>query len=143
MTEKLPNYVRTYRKKAGLSQRELGLVLGYLDDGQVARHETFDTVPPLEVALRYEAAFHIPVSQIFGGLYESAQASVRKQMTGLEKALKTPDLCDYRERRKARKLQWLLSSRNGAERPRTDECLTSTASSGVRPQAAEAGIRRL
>lgn len=143
MTEKLPNYIRTHRKKAGLSQRDLGQALGYPDEGQVARHETFDTVPPLEMALRYEAVFHIPVSQIFGGLYESAKASVQKRMSGLETSFKTPSLRGSRERAAARKLQWLISRQTGVANPHIDERISPAASPDVRPPAAKTGIRCL
>src|SRR2546425_6225186 len=33
------NYLRTHRKRAGMSQRELGLLIGYEHEGQVSRHE--------------------------------------------------------------------------------------------------------
>jgi|GEM_PF-2010851 len=143
MTQRLPNYVRTYRKKAGLSQRELGLMLGYRDEGQISRHEHFDSVPPLDVALRYEAVFKTPVSEIFSGLYESAETLVGKRVAGLETQLKIPRTDRVRERGNRRKLQWLLSRRNGVENPRTDEHASSAASDGVRPPAAKTGIRRL
>jgi transcriptional regulator with XRE-family HTH domain len=143
MTQRLPNYVRTYRKSAGLSQRELALVLGYPDEGQISRHEHFSTVPPLEMALRYEAAFHVPVSKIFGGLYECAEASVQKQLTGLKDNLKVSNPRRSREKGNRRKIQWLLSLQNGTENPQLDERASSASPHSVRPPARETRIRRL
>src|SRR5213593_2391827 len=34
------NYLHAQRKKAGLSQREVGILLGYADEGAVSRHES-------------------------------------------------------------------------------------------------------
>lgn len=139
--QRLSNYVRTYRKKAGLSQRELSRMLGYRDQGQqVSRHEHFDKVPPLDVALRYEAIFHVPASKIFAGLYESAEATVQKQVSGLEASLKVPHPDSGQERGHGRKLQWLLSRRDGRETPHLDERASSATPHGVRPQAAKTGI---
>src|ERR1700689_3465430 len=62
------NYLRAYRKKSGLSQRDLGGLLGYGDAGQVSRHERATSTPPLAAALAYELIFRVPISSIFVGM---------------------------------------------------------------------------
>jgi len=65
---RLPNYLRTHRRRVGLTQEELGGVVGYEDDGTITKHEKFQSTPPLETAIGYEIVFRVPVSEIFAGL---------------------------------------------------------------------------
>lgn len=74
----LGNYLRTHRRRSGLSQRELGSLLGYEDEGQVSRHERSKTTPPLIAALAYEVVFRVPVSDLFPGIH----AEVTRMMEG-------------------------------------------------------------
>ncbi len=67
----LGNYLRVHRRKCGLSQRELGVLVGYANERQVQRHETSKTTPPLLIALAYEVLFQVPVSSIFTGFQSS------------------------------------------------------------------------
>lgn len=137
MTQRLPNYVRTFRKKAGLSQRELGLILGYRDEGEVSRHEHFKAVPPLELALRYEALFHVPVSTIFAGLYNAAARDTERRMNRLETTLKVPNPDRKRERKVRRKLEWLLSRKDGRDIAELHARISPTAAHGMRSSTSE------
>lgn len=66
----LQNYLRMYRKRAGLSQDEVAFLLGVKSGAKVSRYERRRRVPPLETALAYEAIFRIPVRELFLGTYE-------------------------------------------------------------------------
>src|SRR5258708_4349170 len=57
MSRKLPNYLRMYRKRSGLSQEETALLLGYPNGQQVSRCERFTRQPSLQTILAYEAVF--------------------------------------------------------------------------------------
>jgi DNA-binding XRE family transcriptional regulator len=89
-TQPLPNYVRMHRRKAGLTQRELGLILGYGYDSPVSRHERFNSVPPLTVAIGYEIVFRTPISEIFAGVYEGVNTGIQERLASLEKGLAQP-----------------------------------------------------
>jgi DNA-binding XRE family transcriptional regulator len=101
------NYLKVHRRKSGLSQRELGFLVGYVNEGQVRRHERSRTTPPLLVALAYEIVFQVPVSAIFVGIQSSVAHSVEKSLgefkTDLERGME-----GRRSSRMAlQKLQWL------------------------------------
>ena len=103
----LGNYLKAHRRKCGLSQRELGRLVGYVTEGQVRRHETSKSTPPLLTALAYEVIFQVPVSAIFVG-FQSSVAHVVE--TSLEEFKR-----DFERRTEGRKLsgaalqklQWL------------------------------------
>jgi transcriptional regulator with XRE-family HTH domain len=138
----LRNYLRTYRKKAGLSQRDVGLLLGR-EEGQIARHESSYSKPPLALALQYEALFHVPVSKLFDGAYESAEDSMKKRLAAFEATLKTQDSRRGRERGREKKLQWLLSRKDGASTTQVNERLSSGAPHGMRSSDPKTRIRGL
>lgn len=66
------NYIRTFRRRSGLSQDELGFLLGGVEGTCVLRHEGFQRTPSLETALLYSAIFQVDPREIFAGLYEDA-----------------------------------------------------------------------
>jgi DNA-binding XRE family transcriptional regulator len=88
-THKLDNYLRTYRKRAGLSQDEMAYLLGTRDGTKSCRHEQFARVPSLETALAYEAIFRAPVSELFAGIYEKAERATARRARLIKKRLRT------------------------------------------------------
>jgi DNA-binding XRE family transcriptional regulator len=106
-TEPLVNYVRVHRKKAGLSQSELGQVLGYGDHEAIARHECFRSLPPLLIAIGYEVIFQEPLTEIFAGLRFVVEQSVEQRLAELETTLRQAEVSGLRFKSHARKLQWL------------------------------------
>jgi DNA-binding XRE family transcriptional regulator len=110
--QKLRNYVRMHRKKAGLSQRELGLLVGYNDQGQVSRHERSQTAPPLVAALGYVAVFRVPVSELFPELHGTVSREVETKLAEMEAALKRSDARGREANEIARRLIWLMERRN-------------------------------
>jgi transcriptional regulator with XRE-family HTH domain len=116
MANRLPNYLRVRRKRAGLSQRELALILGYRHEGVVSRHELFRSVPPLLMALGYEVIFQSSVSDLFPGLRETVETAIESTLVEFEGALlkqKHPAR-DSQALQIARKLQWLNERREAS-----------------------------
>ncbi len=72
----LSNYLRSNRKRLALSQGELAFLLGRENSAEVSRYENFERVPGLETALAYEVIFGMPLSEIFGGLYQRVEGEV-------------------------------------------------------------------
>src|SRR5713226_2588747 len=88
-THKLENYLRTYRKRSGLTQREVAFLLGCRNGAQVSRYEKRRRVPPLGMALACEAAFGVPVSELFAGIREIAGKEIGKRLLALKLKLET------------------------------------------------------
>jgi transcriptional regulator with XRE-family HTH domain len=70
---KLENYLKTYRKRAGISQREMDFLLGAHSGSKTSRYEHFKRTPNLETAFACEALFHAPARELFAGIYSRAE----------------------------------------------------------------------
>jgi len=65
--QRLRNYIKSHRKRAGLSQPDVAFLLGNSDETQVSRYENDRRLPPLEVALALQEIFKVPTVLWFGG----------------------------------------------------------------------------
>jgi len=104
----LGSYLRTHRKRSGLSQRELADILGLLTEWQVSQHEKSLTVPILLTAMSYEILFRVPISRLFPGIYETVRDNVESRLAELEKRLQQSSTKGREAIRIARKLEWLF-----------------------------------
>jgi DNA-binding XRE family transcriptional regulator len=108
----LANYLHVYRKKTGLTQREIGLLVGYLKEGAISRHERFHSLPPLLTALAYEAVFGVPVGDIFSGMRELVASNVEERIIELEEVLERANKRDhFPSAVTGRKLKWINERR--------------------------------
>jgi DNA-binding XRE family transcriptional regulator len=101
------NYLRAHRRRHGLSQRELGLLVGYKNEWQISRHERSKTIPPLTVALAYEIVFQVPVAQLFAEFRSVAIDAVALNFAELRAALERQTTKEPPGRVTAQKLKWL------------------------------------
>jgi DNA-binding XRE family transcriptional regulator len=108
----LDAYLRTHRRKAGLTQREMGSLLGYDDEDAVGRHERLKTLPPLLVALGYEVVFKMSVGKLFSGLKETVEKTIEPRILELEQKLQRDGAGHRRGSRNAKKLAWFSERRN-------------------------------
>ena len=83
-----PNYLRTFRKRSGLSQDEVAFLLGGENGGMVSRYEQFNRVPSLETACDLEVLFRIPVRDLFAGTFADRNRRMAQRARLLEKKLK-------------------------------------------------------
>lgn len=111
MNDPLANYVRVHRRRAGLSQRELGRLLGYKDEGPISRQERSRSLPPFLVALGFEIVFQVPVSEIFPGIRASVELAVEKELAAFESELQERSGRGPGAAAVARRLQWLSQRR--------------------------------
>lgn len=72
----LPNYLRSNRKRLGLSQDEIAFLLGTDSGTKASRYEVFGRDPRLRTALAYEAIFQKPIRELFAGLYDEIEREV-------------------------------------------------------------------
>jgi transcriptional regulator with XRE-family HTH domain len=108
-TPKLNNYLRTYRKVRGFTQREMAFLLGCRNPAKVSRYEQSRRVPSLETIFAYETILGISAQELFAGVQERAQRSamhrVRLLRRSLDRQTKNPIL--------ARKVEFLRSVAEG------------------------------
>jgi transcriptional regulator with XRE-family HTH domain len=88
-TKKLKNYLRTHRRRFGLSQSDVAYLLGCesADQAKVARYERLATLPSLKTALAYEVLFDVPVAKLFAGLYKQVERETSKRARILQRRL--------------------------------------------------------
>ncbi|MEX2116819.1 MAG: helix-turn-helix transcriptional regulator, partial [Bacteroidota bacterium] len=86
-TKRLQNYLRTFRKRTGLSQDEIAFLLGCQSGSKVSRCERLRRVPNLETALAYEVIFRVPVRELFAGLFEKVERKTIRRVGQLARKL--------------------------------------------------------
>lgn len=87
MSRKLQNYILTYRKRYGLTQKDLAFLLGIKDSAKISKYEKFQQLPSLETALACQALFNIPVAELFAGIYEQVEKKTSKQAGILQRKM--------------------------------------------------------
>lgn len=76
MSQPLPCYLRSYRRRAGLSQREVARLLGHKEASSLSRFEQADRIPSLEAALILERVFDVRITELFPELGVKVDALV-------------------------------------------------------------------
>lgn len=80
-------YLRTYRKKFGLTQREAALLVG-METGQiVSRHESKVRMPGLKTAIAYQIVFDVPLRALFPEIYHEVELGVLRRAEALRSML--------------------------------------------------------
>lgn len=106
-TKLLRNHLRTHRERSGLSQRDLGLLLGYKDPAQVSRYERSMSAPPLTIALCYEVVFRVPTSDLFPEIHAQITQMIEHKLAALEDELGQRSAKARGANEVAKKLTWL------------------------------------
>jgi transcriptional regulator with XRE-family HTH domain len=86
--DKLDNYLRTYRKKLGLTQREVAFLLGCHSGAKVSRYERLGRLPSLATIFAYEVIFQKPTRELFAGIYDQAEQKTLRKVRTLVNRLK-------------------------------------------------------
>lgn len=79
MANKLSNYLRTYRKRAGLTQDEMAYLLGCRSGAKVSRYEHFTRQPSLKTVFAYQVVFHASSRELFPGEVQKVEERVKMQ----------------------------------------------------------------
>jgi len=117
----LASYLRYHRKQSGLSQREIAQLLGYPDQDPVSRHERSRSMPPLIIALSYQAIFRVPVSELFPGHYEKTRRTIDERLAKMERDLHEGSARDRSASMTAHKLEWMCERNNPQQSDSTHE----------------------
>ncbi len=86
-SHRLQNYLRTYRKRFGLSQDEVAFLLGCQSGAKVSRYERLGRQPSLEGILAYRIIFGMPVEDLFAGVYQKVEKITTKRARMLAQKL--------------------------------------------------------
>src|SRR5689334_22501129 len=114
MAEKrIASYLRTHRKKSGLTLDEVATIMGHKNVSRISRHERGITVPSLAVALHYGALFQVSVSELFPAIYEAAMKTIDARLAELESSLGQKSATDLDANATARKLQFIWARKTG------------------------------
>lgn len=79
MARKLPNYLKTHRKRTGFSQDEVAFLVGTSGGAKVSRYERARRLPSLETAFAYQALFDLPLKELFPGVYNAVSQKMRRR----------------------------------------------------------------
>ena len=82
-TARLTNYLRSYRKRSGLTQHEVAFLAGLKSDARLSMIEKRGGEPRLRAALALAAIFAVPVEELFAGLRESVAEEVEARVAEL------------------------------------------------------------
>lgn len=109
-SRRLENYLKAYRKKTGLTQREVSFLLGWKAGEQLSRYERRHRLPPLRTALACEAIFRIPVAELFAGVHQSVDRDIAARIGTLIADLQKEGGRGKQLRLSTRKLTWLSTN---------------------------------
>lgn len=76
MSQKIYNYIRSHRKRAGLDQEELAFLLGCQCGTKVSRYENFSREPNIQTVFACQAVFQIEARTLFPGMYTKVEHKV-------------------------------------------------------------------
>src|SRR6266852_9657349 len=76
MAQRLKTYLRTFRRRWGLTQRELAFLIGLKSGTTVSRLEQLKRLPNLAAALACLIVFDIAPFEIFPGLFSEVRDRV-------------------------------------------------------------------
>ena len=110
-SHKLPNYLRTFRKRSYLSQDEVAYLLGCKNGSKISRYERFSREPNFKTAMAYVALFNATVPQLFAGSFQKVQLQVLRRAQFLARKI-TPGNTDAATARKLEALRAISGSRN-------------------------------
>ena len=115
-TEKLENYLLTYRKKSELAQRDVAFLLGCASGAKVSKYERFRRIPTLPAVFAYETILGKPARVLFAGMHERIERKTLERVRLLAERLGARQ-AHPAVTRKVLRLQLLIS---GAEQRRRE-----------------------
>jgi transcriptional regulator with XRE-family HTH domain len=107
MSSSFFNQVKAYRRRLGLAQSDMALLLGDHSASRVSRYERGRRLPPLLIALTYQVIFGATSAELFAKEYAAALRGVRDRAKKLA-AMSHPKNARRAEQRK-RSINLLLT----------------------------------
>jgi transcriptional regulator with XRE-family HTH domain len=97
--------LRTHRRRFGLSQAEVAMLLGAVSGTKVSRYENFTRMPSALTIFASEIVFNQPASELFAGIYDEIRLAVQKRARQMVKQLNARP--DKQAKKTLRKLELL------------------------------------
>jgi transcriptional regulator with XRE-family HTH domain len=109
-SRRLETYLKAYRKKTGLTQREVSFLLGWKAGEQLSRYERRHRLPPLRTALACEAIVGVPVAELFAGIRQSVDREIEVRIGKLGEDLQKENSQRKELQLAKKKLAWLSTN---------------------------------
>lgn len=77
------NYLRTHRRRIGLTQKEVAFLLGCNNHGMISLYERAKRTPSLTTIFAYESIFSIPSKQLLPAVAEQIERQTHQRMKEL------------------------------------------------------------
>jgi DNA-binding XRE family transcriptional regulator len=87
MNQRVTSYLRSHRRRWGLTQGEVAYLLGLKNGSVVSRIERERRRPKLPVALACQVVFDIPTVELFPGLFTEVEDAVMRRTYHLHERL--------------------------------------------------------
>jgi transcriptional regulator with XRE-family HTH domain len=107
MSSRLHNYVRTYRRRSSLDQKDLAFLLGCKDRAKVCRYEQGHRLPSLRTALELAVILDVSIATLFGGMQYEAQKRIAHRIAALRSELEHKHGADRHSASASKRLRWL------------------------------------
>ncbi len=91
VSRRFNNYLRLYRRKNGLSQKEMAHLMGYKTTTSISNYERGSKMPQLTNLLKLEIILHTPIAFLFRDHFEELKREVRQKEKMLHKKLSRRD----------------------------------------------------
>jgi len=76
MGHKVTNYLRTFRRRSGLTQAEVAFLLGADSGAKVSRYERRSRRPSFRTALGLQVVFGVPVDELLPGISAEVERKI-------------------------------------------------------------------
>ena len=113
MSSLFTHSLRIYRKRSGLSQREVSFLLGAKHKAKVSRYENGHRLPPLRTALAYATIFDVPLPKLFPTLQRKVEKEIVGRILELETKLAEAQRRKRGSTRAKRMLEWVKQRHAG------------------------------
>lgn len=87
MNRKLPNYLRTHRKRWALTQEELALLFGLAGQATVSHYELHTKRPSTDIFIASEIIFGVAPRELFSKAYGEVEDAVMRRAKLLHERL--------------------------------------------------------
>jgi transcriptional regulator with XRE-family HTH domain len=77
--QQLPNYLRMYRMRMGLSAKDVAFLLNIKSASNISRYEHFHRSPSLRNRLSLMAIFQCEMNELFPGEYQKAELKILRR----------------------------------------------------------------
>ena len=107
MSSRPHNYVRTYRRRSSLGQRDLAFLLGCKDRAKVCRYEQGHRLPSLRNALALAAILDVSIAALFSRMHSDVQKQTDERIATLRSELEHKQGTGRVSPLASRQLRWL------------------------------------